>query len=90
MDEDTEMADSSDVKVNPITEKQIVGQHSTLRPMSERFNEQIAEDIVYDLVDEGKDGTSIERFDAACWTGSSPYIHTYILTIKQWTSGHSA
>ena len=48
------MADSLDVKVSPITEKQIVGQHSRLRPMSERFNEQIAEDIVYDLIDEGK------------------------------------
>ena len=58
MDEDTEMADSSDIKVNPTTKRQISGQHSKLRPMSERFNEQIAEDIVYDLVDEGKDGTS--------------------------------
>ena len=58
VDEDTEMADSSDVKINPITKKQIVGQHSKLRPMSERFNEQIAEDIVYDLVDEGEDGNS--------------------------------
>ena len=55
MDGDTEMGDSADVKVNPTTKKQIVGQHSNLRPMSERFNEQIAEDIVYDLVDEGKD-----------------------------------
>ena len=58
VDEDTEMADSSDINVNPITQKQITGQHSNLRPMSERFNEQIAEDIVYDLVDEGKDNTS--------------------------------
>lgn len=57
MDEDTVMADSSDTKVNPVTKKQIAGQHSSLRPMGERFNEQIAEDIVYDLVDEGKDGT---------------------------------
>ena len=54
-EEDTEMADSSsDVKVNPITKKQIAGQHSRLRAMSERFNEQIAEDVVYDLVDEGE------------------------------------
>ncbi|KAF6221703.1 hypothetical protein HO133_001671 [Letharia lupina] len=52
VDEDTEMADSSDIKLNPVTKKQIAGQHSNLRPMSERFNEQIAEDIVYDLVDE--------------------------------------
>lgn len=75
MDEDTEMADSSDIKVNPVTKKQIAGQHSDLRPMSERFNEQIAEDIVYDLVDEGKDGNTGCRL--------------VILTSKQWTSGHS-
>ena len=56
VDEDTEMVDSSDVKINPVTKKQIAGQHSNLRPMSERFNEQIAEDIVFDLVDEGEDG----------------------------------
>lgn len=57
MAEDTDMVNSSDIKVNPVTKKQIVGQHSYLRPMSERFNEQIAEDVVYDLVDEGKDCT---------------------------------
>ena len=56
-EEDAEMADSSpDVNVNPITKTQIAGQHSTLRAMSERFNEQIAEDVVYDLVDEGELG----------------------------------
>ena len=56
-EEDTEMIDSaSDVNVNPITKKQIAGQHSRLRAMSERFNEQIAEDVVYDLVDEGEWG----------------------------------
>lgn len=51
---DTEMANSSEIQINPVTKKQIAGQHSNLRPMSERFNEQIAEDIVYDLVDEGE------------------------------------
>ena len=61
VDEDTAMADSVDVKVNPVTKKQIAGQHSNLRPMSERFNEQIAEDIVYDVVDEGENGTSEYR-----------------------------
>lgn len=69
VDEDTEMANSSDIKVNPTTQKQIVGQHSKLRPMSERFNEQIAEDIVYDIVDEGEDST-IELLTLAA---SSPY-----------------
>ena len=54
-EEDTKMENfSPDVKVNPITKKQIAGQHSRLRAMSERFNEQIAEDVVYDLVDEGE------------------------------------
>lgn len=76
-DQDTEMVDSSDVKVNPTTEKQIVGQHSTLRPMSERFNEQIAEDIVYDLVDEGKHGTSIELF-SACLLDGLFFNHVYL------------
>ena len=56
VDEDIEMVDSSDIKINPVTKKQIAGQHSKLRPMSERFNEQIAEDIVFDLIDEGEDG----------------------------------
>ena len=64
MDEDTEMPDSaSDVEVNPVTEKQIVGQHSRLRAMSERFNEQIAEDVVYDLVDEGEWGWTVTRLE---------------------------
>ena len=63
-EEDTEMIDSaSDVKVNPITKKQIAGQHSRLRAMSERFNEQIAEDVVYDLVDEGEWGWHDTRLE---------------------------
>ena len=79
MDEDTEMAGSADIRVNPVTKKQIAGQHSGLRPMSERFNEQIAEDIVYDLVDEGK------RTPQA--TGYAGWL--VMLTIEQWISGHN-
>lgn len=52
-DDDVEMIDASNIKVEPMRKKQIAGQHSRLRPISERFNEQIAEDIVYDLIDEG-------------------------------------
>lgn len=47
--EDVEMGNTN---INPSTEKPIVGANSRLRPMSERFNEQIAEDIVYDIIDE--------------------------------------
>ena len=79
VDEDTEMAGSADIRVNPVTKKQIAGQHSGLRPMSERFNEQIAEDIVYDLVDEGK------RTPQA--TGYAGWL--VMLTIEQWISGHN-
>ena len=37
---------------HPLTEKRIAGAHSLLRPMSERYDEQIAEDVVYDIIDE--------------------------------------
>ena len=49
---DVEMTDPDESTVNPSTQKHIAGQHSSLRPMSARYEEQIAEDIVYDLVDE--------------------------------------
>jgi len=47
-----EVANPSDMKLNPATKKHIVGSHTKLRPMCERFNEQIAEDITIDIVDE--------------------------------------
>ena len=50
--EDLEMVDTPNPTTNPATNRHITGSHSRLRAMSERFNEQIAEDIVYDLVDE--------------------------------------
>ena len=51
-EEDVEMGNTSDPTRNPTTGMEVTGAHSKLRPMSERFNEQIAEDIVYDLIDE--------------------------------------
>ena len=50
--EDVKMANASEANTDPATKRQIAGSHSRLRPMSERLNEQIAEDIVYDLIDE--------------------------------------
>ena len=46
------MVDVADPSTKGITNKESLGSHSKLKPMSDRFNEQIAEDIVYDLVDE--------------------------------------
>jgi len=43
---------SSPLPQNPTTKKPITGTHSRLRPMSSRFNEQIAEDITIDIIDE--------------------------------------
>ena len=51
-DKDTDMADPSDLNVNPATKKHIAGSSSRLRPMSDRFDEQIAEDITIDILDE--------------------------------------
>jgi len=45
------MADS-DTRMNPTTRKRITGSQSTLRPISDRFNEQIAEDVTIDILDE--------------------------------------
>ncbi|KAL9125194.1 MAG: hypothetical protein Q9217_005565 [Psora testacea] len=50
--EDVQMGNTLDAQTKPATEGQMIGSRSRLRPMSERFNEQIAEDIVYDLIDE--------------------------------------
>ena len=50
--EDVEMINTVDTNTNPNTGKHISGSQSRLRPMNERFDEQIAEDIVYDIVDE--------------------------------------
>ena len=50
--EDIEMADALDPTMNPTTRKPIAGQHSRLRAMNERFDEQIAEDVTFDLIDE--------------------------------------
>lgn len=52
-DEDVDML-SAEPPVNPLTsvKNPVEGFHSRLRALGERFNEQIAEDIVYDIVDE--------------------------------------
>ena len=52
MNEDTEMDDSMNTTVNPVTKKHIAGAHTKLRPICDRFNEQIAEDITVDIIDE--------------------------------------
>ncbi|KAL2038746.1 hypothetical protein N7G274_008504 [Stereocaulon virgatum] len=49
---DAEMRDTPDIKVNPATQQHIAGSQSRLRPFVERFNEQIAEDVMFDLIDE--------------------------------------
>lgn len=38
--------------MNPTTRKHIAGSQSTLLPISDRFNEQIAEDVTIDILDE--------------------------------------
>ena len=48
-DGDVEMADATP---DPKVKAESAEERSRLRPMSERFNEQIAEDIVYDIIDE--------------------------------------
>ena len=50
--EDVDMIDSGVENTNPATDRHITGSKSRLRAMNERFDEQIAEDIVYDLIDE--------------------------------------
>ena len=45
--EDIEMKDAPNTKVNPAIQQPITGSQSQLRPFSERFNEQIAEDVMY-------------------------------------------
>ena len=51
-----ELVKSEDVKMDGTAESDsnipIAGSKSRLRPMSERFDEQIAEDVVYDIIDE--------------------------------------
>ncbi|KAL9104644.1 MAG: hypothetical protein Q9163_000448 [Psora crenata] len=49
---DVVMGNTLDNDSEPATGRQMAGSKSRLRPMSERFDEQIAEDIVYDLIDE--------------------------------------
>jgi len=49
---EVEVSDASDTTLNPATKKHIAGSHTKLRPICERFNEQIAEDITIDIVDE--------------------------------------
>ena len=43
------MKDAPDTKVNPTTQQHIAGSQSRLRPFVERFNEQIAEDVMYGI-----------------------------------------
>lgn len=52
-DEDVDML-SAEPPINPLTgiRSTVEGVHSRLRALGERFNEQIVEDIVYDIVDE--------------------------------------
>lgn len=52
LDGEAETVDPSSTKLNPATKKHIAGSHTKLRPMRDRFNEQIAEDITVDIVDE--------------------------------------
>ena len=51
-----ELSKKEDVEMSGMAENddhiRITGSKSKLRPMSERFDEQIAEDIVYDIIDE--------------------------------------
>ena len=44
--------DVSALGTDPVTKKVIAGTHSPLRPISERYGEQIVEDVVYDIIDE--------------------------------------
>ena len=46
------MANVTNTNVNPTTNKHIAGRQSALRPISERFSEQIAEDVTIDILDE--------------------------------------
>lgn len=46
---DAEMKDTPDTKVIPATQQDIAGSQSRLRPFVERFNEQIAEDVMYGI-----------------------------------------
>ena len=48
--EDIQMVDET--RKNPTTQMQIAGSQSILCPISDRFNEQIAEDVVIDILDE--------------------------------------
>lgn len=52
-DEDVDML-SAEPPINPLTgiRNTVEGVHSRLRALGERFNEQIVEDIVYDIMDE--------------------------------------
>ena len=63
-DNDVDMINASDTNDNPSTKKPIAGIHSRLRPMCERFNEQIAEDITIDIIDEvdfwAQDGDEVD------------------------------
>ena len=54
VDDDVGILDAEPTVSSPDTssKNQNEGHHSKLRPMSERFNEQIAEDVVYDILDE--------------------------------------
>lgn len=49
---ESEVLDPTDTKINPATKKHIAGSHTRLRPICERFDEQIAEDITIDIIDE--------------------------------------
>ena len=44
--------DASLSKIEAVSKKDITGTHSPLRPISERYGEQMAEDVVYDIIDE--------------------------------------
>ena len=64
VDKDIDMTDGSDENLNPATRKHIAGTHSRLRPICERFSEQIAEDIIIDIIDEvdfwAQDGDEVD------------------------------
>lgn len=51
-DGDSDIAMGNVPSINPATMERIAGTHGRLRPVCERYNEQIAEDVVYDIVDE--------------------------------------
>ena len=63
-DQDVDMINEPGANLNPATSKPIAGSHTSLRPMCERFDEQIAEDVTIDIIDEvdfwAQDGDEVD------------------------------